>query len=112
MFPTTFNAFYADILEKIQNDQVFESLDRGNRNEFRIEGDIIYAKTGKSSPHFLEIPKAHFVRVYDKLLNDRKITRKEMHKLLKIYRSSAVSTLISKLRYIGSSTKPIRFWIR
>ena len=112
MFPTTFDAFYADILEVIQGGRVFESLVRGNPNEFKIENDIIRVKTDKSSPKFLEVDKEYFIRVYDKLLKDRELTRKEMHRPLKIHRSSAVSILISKLRYIGSSTKPIRFWIR
>jgi acid phosphatase class B len=110
-FPINFGEFYADIKEVIKRFPEQMTLDRKNINTFTEKGDAVFVRTGKSAPKFEEIPKAYFETLYFNLTDKKTITRNQMRQSLKIFRTSAISTLISKLPYIGHSTKPIRFWI-
>jgi len=111
-FPSDFMEFLSDITEAIQSATDFETLDQHRPNDFEVRNGSIFVKTDSSKPKFLRIPTKYFEVTFDKLSQDREISRKYMRNPLGIYRTSAISTLLSRLLYIVPSTKPIRFKVK
>jgi|GEM_PF-5205553 len=111
-FPNNFADFYTDVKEVIKRFPEQTTLHRKNINTFSVEGGSVRVRTQKSAPEFEQIPKDYFEKLYCKLADEKTITRNQMRESLKIFRTAAISTLISKLPYIGYSIKPIRFWVK
>jgi len=113
-FPSTFEQFWADITHVVQQNPELKTLDHGKPNWFKMGKDAIPVKTMKSSPDWLPISKETFKKVYEYLRKPevKEVKRDFLLKSLKIYRSAAVSTLLSKLDYIEASIKPITLRIR
>ncbi len=113
-FPATFEQFWLDIRNLIEEYRELKTLDHGKPNWFKVEQNVILVKTMKSSPKWIPISKEIFQKIYAYLSKPevKEVKREFLLKSLKIYRSSAVCTLLSKLDYIEPSIKPITLKLR
>ncbi len=113
-FPTTFEKFWLDIRHLAEQNPELKTIAQGKPNWFKIDKDAILVRTKKSSPIFHPISKEEFQKVYEFLKKPKikEVTREFLLKSLKIYRSSAVCTLLSNLEYVEASKNPITIKVR
>ena len=94
------NEVYPAIIKKLASKQRYFTKTNQEPNFVKVDGDKVYVRTKKSSPDFIEIQKVMFLKTWNILLSEYKVTQKKLSKEYNIKRSAFIVLAFDLLDYV------------